>query len=125
MATNSPGLRPSIFYQIKIVFDGGIGLWIWPVQTTERLRASIPELIVVLGFVFAIVLVTQSVVLFGVVAALVFVGYALVWYGVFADADDPESELGGPLETLQTWYARGEVDEAGFERRSTTFWTRT
>ncbi|WP_247730706.1 SHOCT domain-containing protein [Halovivax limisalsi] len=76
------------------------------------------DLIVIFAFVLAIILINRSPYLLAVLGGLVFLGWVLVQLGVFEDdAADETTESEGPLEALQTRYARGEIDEAEFERR--------
>lgn len=82
------------------------------------------DLVVILGFILAVILAGQSPPLLAVFGGLAFVGWLLVQIGVFDEESersvdsrtDDLSQL-DPLETLQLRYANGEIDEAEFEHR--------
>ena len=74
------------------------------------------DLLVVFGFILAVILVTNAPYLLGVLGGLVFAAWLLVQFGVFDDEPEPGA-VETPLERLQTRYANGEIDEVEFERR--------
>lgn len=80
----------------------------------DRILGASIDRLAVFGFFLVIILATLPPILLGVFGALVFIGWALVHYGVF---ESERSQSRDPLATLQTRYARGEIDEAEFERR--------
>lgn len=80
-----------------------------------RLNRFTANLLAILGFVFAVVLVGVSPPLFAVFGAIVVLGVVLVTVGGFDTGSEEKRE--DPIEVLQARYARGEIDEAEFERR--------
>lgn len=87
------------------------------IDSDDLLVGLDPNFALILGVGLAIVLANQAPSLLAVLGGLVFFGWVLVQLGVFADDADDATESDGPLEALQTRYARGEIDEVEFERR--------